>query len=54
MYDICAQLEAYKCFGLIEVADDFKAFSVFHEWESEIDFESRNKYLKKYLNRIEK
>ncbi len=54
MYDICAQLEAYKCFGLIEVADDFKAFSVFHEWESEIDFESRMKYLKKYLNRIGK
>ncbi|MCP3924576.1 MAG: hypothetical protein GY714_18535 [Desulfobacterales bacterium] len=43
MYELCAVLESQKCFGLIETAEDFKAFNVWHDYDS-VNFELRKKW----------
>ncbi len=47
MYELCAILENKKCFGLIETADDFRAFNIWHDEESDVDFKLRKKYSNK-------
>ncbi len=43
MYQFCAVLERKKCFGLIETADDFKAFNVWHDYYP-VNFKLRKKW----------
>lgn len=48
MYMICAILETKKCFGLIEIADDFRAFNISHDGEQAVDFVMRDRLKTKF------